>query len=143
MKLRYYLLIMSAATAFCWLVFGYVVWTVNPEATNAIGFWLFYLSLFLALTGTAAIVGFLIRFVFLRREQIIDKACLSGRQVKIAFRQSFLFSGFIVASLFLLSRDLLTWLNLLILIVALSVLEFFLLSYGRSTDVSGQNDEKL
>ena len=126
MPLRYYLLIMSAATALCWLVFCYIIWTVNPEATNLVGLALFYLSLFLAVSGSAAIIGFLIRFVFLRHELLINT-------VKIAFRQSFLFSCFIVASLFLLSRDLLTWLNLFFLIVGLSVLEFFLLSYGRSS----------
>ncbi|MDO8668640.1 MAG: hypothetical protein Q7K35_06195 [bacterium] len=132
MPLRLYLLIMSVMTAFCWLVFGYIIWTINPQTTNSAGFWLFYLSLFLALSGTAAIAGFLIRFVFLRHELAVNKACLTGRQVKIAFRQSFLFSGFIVACLFLLARELLSGLNLLILIVGLSTLEFFLLSYGRT-----------
>lgn len=125
MPLRLYLLVMSITTGFCWLVFGYVIWTINPELTNSAGFWLFYLSLFLALSGTAAIVGFLIRFVLLRHELI-------SNTVKVAFRQSFLFSGFIIISLFLLARDLLTALNLLILIVGLSMLEFFLLSYGRT-----------
>ena len=134
MKLRYYLLIMSLMTAFCWLIFGYIIWTVNPEVTNSIGLALFYLSLFLSLSGTAAIFGFLVRFVFLRHELILNK-------VKIAFRQSFLFSGFIVASLFLLSRDLLSWLNLFILIVGLSVLEFFLLSYGRTRETAHGSDD--
>lgn len=140
MPLRLYLLIMSVMTIFCWLVFGYIIWTVNPEVTNRVGFSLFYLSLFLSLSGTAAIIGFLIRFILLRHELIINT-------VKIAFRQSFLFSGFIVAVLFLLSRGLLTILNLLILIISLSALEFFLLSYGRTSrpdskneGVSGQND---
>ena len=136
MPLRLYLLIMSVMTAFCWLVFGYVIWTVDPDATNKVGFWLFYLSLFLALSGTAAIVGFIIRFVFLRHELAVNK-------VKIAFRQSFLFAGFIVAALFLLSRGLLTALNLLILIVGLSVLEFFLLSYGRGSSQDGNIQDHL
>ena len=135
MPLRLYLLIMFIMTVFCWLVFGYVVWTVNPEATNAVGFALFYLSLFLSVAGTAAIIGFLIRFVFLRHELVIDK-------VKIAFRQSFLFAGFIAAALFLLSRGLFTWLNLILLIVALSVLEFFLLSYGLPAGQAGRNAPK-
>ena len=125
MSLRLYLLIMSVMTVLCWLAFGYVVWTVNPEATNLTGFGLFYLSFFLSICGTASIAGFLIRFVFLRHELIINT-------VKIAFRQSFLFAGFIVAALLMSSHSLLTWLNLLILIVGLSVLEFFLLSYGRN-----------
>ena len=126
MSLRLYLLTMSVMTAFCWLVFGYIVWTVDPEATNGAGWFLFYSSLFLALSGSAGLAGFVVRFVFLRHE-------LAANKVKIAFRQSFLFSGFIVISLWLLARGLLTILNLFMLIIGLSVLEFFLLSYGRGS----------
>ncbi len=125
MSLRLYLFIMSAMTAFCWLVFGYIIWTVNPEITNGTGFFLFYLSLLLSLIGATAIIGFVVRFIFLRHELAINN-------VMVAFRQSFLFSGFIVAMLFLLARGLLTWLNALILIIGLSALEFFLLSYGKT-----------
>ena len=134
MTLRQYLLIMTLMTAFCWLVFGYVVFTVNPEITNNAGFGLFYFSLFASLVGSAALVGFLIRFVFLRHELI-------GRTVKIAFRQSFMFAFFIIAVLFLQERGLLSWLNALILIIGLSALEFFLLSYGKNTtDVIARSD---
>ena len=125
MPLRSYLLIMLAMTIFCWLVFGYVIATVDPLVTNAVGFSLFYLSLFLSLSGASAIIGFLIRFVFLRHELVFNT-------VKAAFRQSFLFSGFIVAALFLLSQNLLTWLNSAALIIGLSILEFFLLSYSQN-----------
>ena len=114
-------------TVLCWLAFTYVIRLVNPETTNATGFFLFYLSLFLSLSGTAAISGFLVRFVFLARE-------LAMAKVKIAFRQSFLFSGFVVALLALLARGLLNWLNLIILIVGLSALEFFLLNYGKGKE---------
>ena len=125
MSLRLYLFIMSVMTAFCALVFGYIVFTVNPETTNGAGFLLFYLSLFLSIIGLAAIIGFVVRFIFLRHELAIDK-------VKISFRQAFFFAFFIVISLWLLARGQLSWFNVLILIIGLSVLEFFLLSYGRS-----------
>lgn len=111
-------------TIVCALAFSYVVWTVNPAETNGAGFLLFYLSLFFSLIGIAALIGFLIRFVFLRRELALNK-------VIVAFRQAFLFAAFAAAALFLLSRGLATWLNLIILIIGLSALEFFLLSYGR------------
>lgn len=132
MFLRLYLLIMSAMTAFCWLTFGYIVLTVDPETTNSTGFFLFYLSLLFSIIGTTAIIGFVVRFVVFRHELVINTACLPASQVKVAFRQSFFFAGFIVASLFLLSRNLLSWLNLSILIIGLSALEFFLLSYGKT-----------
>ncbi len=124
MSLRSYLIIMILTTLMCWVAFGVVVWTVNPEVTNWVGFLLFYLSLFLAIVGTAAIIGFVIRFIGLRREMVLNS-------VKTAFRQSFFFAFFIVAILFLLERDLFSWFNAGLLIVGLSVAEFFLLSYKK------------
>jgi hypothetical protein len=115
---------MIFATIVCWSAFAFVVFTVNPEITNWIGFLLFYLSLFLSSVGTSAIVGFVIRFVVLKQELIF-------RSVTEAFRQSFLFSFLIAASLFLLSKDLFSWINLILLIISLTVLEFFMLGYRK------------
>lgn len=124
MTLVTYLKTMGSLTVVCWLAWIYLLFAINPEATSWIGFLLFYVSLFLSLVGTAAIVGFLIRFVALHQ-------VLAFRSVKEAFRQSFLFAILIVVSLLLLSQDLFTWLNLMFLIIGLSILEFFLLSYGK------------
>lgn len=127
MTLRSYLIIMLLTTLLCWAGWGCVLFTVDPESTNWIGFLLFYFSLFLAMTGTAAIAGFLIRFAGLKRE-------LAFYSVKEAFRQSFLFAFLIIAVLFLLSKNLFTWLNLGLLVVGMTILEFFLINYNsRST----------
>jgi hypothetical protein len=116
---------MALTTLVCWVAWGYILWTVNPEVTNWIGFLLFYISLFSALTGTAALIGFIVRFITLKKE-------LAFRSVKEAFRQSFLFSALITVSLILVAKDLFTWLNLFFLIIGLSILEFFLISYNKS-----------
>lgn len=113
---------MAMTTLGCWSGWAFVVFTINPETTNWPGFFLFYLSLFLSLIGTGAIVGFLIRFAWLKYE-------LAFRSVKDAFRQSFLFAFLIIAALFLLSKDLFNWMNLLFLIAGLALLEYFLVSY--------------
>ena len=125
MTLRSYLIIMIIATLLCWTAFSFVLWTVNPEATNWVGFLLFYLSLFLALAGSAALIGFLIRFIGLKHELVFNS-------VKNAFRQSFFFAFLITAVLFLLSNNLFTWVNLGLLVAGLSVLEFFFISYGKA-----------
>ena len=125
MTLRSYLTMMASATIVCWLAFAFIVFSVNPDATNWIGFLLFYFSLFLSLAGTASLVGFVIRFVGLKQE-------LAFRAVKEAFRQSFLFAFLIIAILFLLSKNLFGWLNVLLLVVGLSVLEYFLISYRKA-----------
>ncbi len=111
-------------TVISWLIFVYVLLSINPEITNWLGFLLFYVSLFLSIIGTSALVGFLFRFVFLKKH-------IAFRLVKEAFRQSFLFAFLIVISLILLSQDLFTWLNIFFLIISLSVLEFFILSYEK------------
>lgn len=121
MTLRGYSMIMILATIISWGLWVMIVSLVDPEVTNWIGFTLFYFSLFLSLLGTSALLGFFVR--------IIMKQDLVFRLVKDAFRQSFLFSFLILASLLLLSKGLFSWLNVSFLIIALSILEFFLLSY--------------
>ena len=124
MTLKQYLITMAVVTGVCWLIWIFIVWTVNPEVTNWIGFLMFYSSLFLALVGTATIVGFVLRFIVFKEELIF-------RLVKEAFRQSFLFSGLIIVSLILLAYNLFSWLNVLLLVIGLSALEYFLLSWQK------------
>ncbi len=121
MTLRGYSIIMILATIISWGLWAMIVALVDPEVTSWIGFSLFYFSLFLSLLGTSALLGFFVR--------ILIKQELVFRLLKDAFRQSFLFSFLILASLLLLSRNLFSWLNVSFLIISLSILEFFLLSY--------------
>lgn len=125
MTLKKYLAVMVLATAVCWTIFLFVASVINPESTNTIGFFLFYLSLFMALSGTASLVGFLIRFVALKRD-------LAFHAVRIAFRQSFLFALFIIAILILLSQSLFNWLNLLMLIVVFVITETVMISSSKN-----------
>jgi hypothetical protein len=116
---------MLLATAICWSAFAVVINSVDPATTNWIGFLLFYGSLFMSLVGTSALIGFLIRFIVLKRELVF-------RQVVIAFRQAFSFSALIIALLFFQAQGMLTWYNMIFLVIALTVLEFFLISYKRA-----------
>lgn len=125
MTLKKYLAVMAIATAICWTVFLFVASVINPEMTNWIGFFLFYISLFMALSGTAALGGFLIRFVALKKE-------LAFHAVRIAFRQSSLFSLFIISLLILLSQDLFNWLNLIMLVVVFIIAETVMISSSKS-----------
>ena len=122
MTLRSYLFLMTISTVLCWICFLCIILRINPETTNLIGLILFYLSLSLSLIGTMAIIGFVVRFVFLKHE-------LAFESVREAFRQSFLFTALITTSLILLSNNLFDWINLSILIITLSVIEFFMLGY--------------
>ncbi len=125
MTLKNYLFVMSVLTAVCWGILIFVASLIDPTATNWLGYILFYLALFLSLSGTAALVGFIIRFVALKKE-------LAFNSVKVAFRQSFLFSLFIIISLILKSQHLFNWINLLLLVIIFAILELFLISYKKS-----------
>jgi len=116
---------MSTLTAVCWGILIFVASLIDPTATNWLGYILFYLALFLSLSGLAALIGFIIRFVALKKE-------LAFNSVKVAFRQSFLFSLFIVLSLILKSQHLFNWINLLLLVIIFAILELFLISSKKS-----------
>lgn len=121
MTLKNYLIFMGSTTAFLWGLFLLVINIINPDKTNWLGFVIFYLALFLALSGTAALIGFFVRFKIMKKD-------LAVRAVKTAFRQSFLFSFLVAAILFLLSQKLFSWFNLILLVVILSIIEFLLIS---------------
>src|SRR6056297_3108826 len=125
MTLKSYLILMTFCNLVLWGVFVYIMMIVDPFVTNWAGLVLFYVSLFLALSGAFAILGFVIRFIGLKKE-------LAFHSVKTAFRQSFLFSFLIVAMLFLQAHGLFSWTNALFLAIALTLLEFFLLAQNRA-----------
>lgn len=125
MTLKKYLLVMLILTGICWAIFFFVASLVDPTATSWLGFLLFYLALFISLVGSTAIIGFIIRFVALRKE-------LAFNLVRVAFRQSFLFSLFVVLLLLLKSQNMFNWLNLVLLVVIFTILELFLISYHKS-----------
>jgi len=121
MSLKKYLLVMIAITLFAWLLNGLVILNVNPFTTNWLGFTLFYATIFLALLATAAVVVFAVRFLRHRDQPAFQL-------VRESFRQSFFFAFLVAAAFFLLSKRMLSWLNLALLILALSVLEFIFLN---------------
>lgn len=124
MTLKNYLWVMGVMTLLCWGIFALMLNLIDPTATNYLGFILFYIALFLALSGSIALLGFIIRFGALKRDLVFYA-------VSTAFRQSFLFALFIVISLFLLSNNLFTWLNIILLLIIFSILELFVSSYKK------------
>lgn len=124
MSLKKYLILMSVCTLFCWLALVLVINYIDPTETNLLGFLFFYLSLFLACLGTMSVLGFAVRMKFLKDEIVY-------KQVGTAFRQAVMFSFLVTGSLFLQSKSLLTWWNILLFILALTILEFFFISYKK------------
>jgi len=125
MTLKNYLVVMLTLSAICWGIFFFIATLVHPLTTNWLGFLLFYASLFAALSGSIALLGFFLRF-------IVRKKDLAFNLVRTAFRQSFLLSLFIISLLILKSQNLFNGLNLALLIVIFTIAELFLGSFKKS-----------
>lgn len=122
MTLRQYLILMSLSAVFCWIIWVFVLFLIDPTATDILGFVFFYLSLFLSLAGTLSVVGLIFRMKFGREEAVF-------KTVTTSFRQATMLSCLIIGSLFLKSKSLLAWWNIVLLVLALTILEFFFMSY--------------
>ncbi len=125
MTLKKYLYVMAVLSFLAGLLFFFVADLIDPERTNWLGFLLFYSSLFVFLSGIASLLGFLSRFVILKRDLVFNS-------VKIAFRQSFMFSLFVISSLILKAEGLFSWLNISLLLAAFLILEVFMISYKKN-----------
>ncbi len=112
---------MVISTLVAWLGFGILILMVDPETTTLLGIALFYIALLIALTGTGSIIGFIVRFLFLKHELIV-------RSVLVAFRQGFFGALLISGMLFMFSRGVFSLLNIGLLILCLTAFEFLLLS---------------
>lgn len=123
MSLRSYLALMILATIACYLGFGVVVYFFDPFVA---GNWLvlpfFYASLFLALVGTFAVLGLILRLFFTKEKLVFKK-------VTTSFRQAIWFALLIIISLYLRKAGVLAWKNIILLVFAFSLLELFFISY--------------
>lgn len=122
MTLRQYLALMTSGTAIAWTAVYLIVTNVDPFKAPLAVFVVFYASLFLALTGAFSVIGFILRIALLKQQLVVS------RHVAISFRQSLLLAALLSFALYLNSRQLLTWWNALIIVAALTVLEFFFIS---------------
>ena len=94
---------------------------INPQTTGNFGFILFYLSLYFALSGSLALLGFFCRYLFTKHLPEFERA-------QAAFRQALFFGLVIVSALFLQANALLTWLNAILLVALLTMVEFLIIS---------------
>lgn len=117
MTLRQYLIIMSIGALICWLAWFFVIGSIDPKEAGFLGFTFFYLSLFLALTGTFSTIGFLIRKKVVKNDDVVF------HHVKHTFRQGIFISATLITSLLLLQGRLLAWWNGLMLIFLFLILE--------------------
>ena len=121
MSVKWYIIIMLIATLMSWIAWMLVIFLINPKDAGTLGFGLFYASLFLALLGIFSMVGLFIRHLHKKKKFIVEK-------VLVSFRQGMWFAIIVVGALMLQSKDLLTWWNGVLLVLIVTVLEFFFIS---------------
>lgn len=108
----------SFISLFAWIV---VLLFINPTESGPVLMLLFYFSLGLTVLGFFTIFGFMIRKFSSKKEPVFG-------QVIVSFRQALWISIVLIVSLFLQSRGLLNWVNEILFILALALIEFFCLS---------------
>lgn len=118
MTLRTYLILFSLATGVAWTGWILILITIDPFSSES--FWVaaFYLSLFIALFGFFALLGFFFRVWFSNETRLF-------RHLSTAIRQGALLSLFVCALLTLQVNHFLSWWNIGLLLLALVLIEFF------------------
>ncbi len=117
MNLRRYLIIMSIGTLLCWLAWGSIIYSFDPNASGIVGPVFFYASLFLALLGTVSVIGFFVRWLLIKQDDIVF------RHVRRTFRQAIIASSLSTLTFLLLHAGLLRWWNSILLLILGFLLE--------------------
>ncbi len=128
MHVKTYNVSMVLATVIAWLGFSVILSNFDPTQANWVVFLLFYLVLFLALLGTLSLLGFWFRKLWNRQRGVVRV------MVTESFRQGIIFSIVLIVALWLQSMRVLSWWNMLILIILASVLEFVILLFRQKVD---------
>lgn len=115
--LRSSLLIFALGSGLAWGAFFLIFYAVPPDVAGRIGEIFFFLSLFVALTGTFTVLGVLGR----RRASTV----LPILHIAPAFRQGVLLAAAAVGFLVLQRFRFLRWWNVLLLVAVLVGLDFF------------------
>lgn len=126
MNLKTYNIFMILATAIAWLGFFIIINNFDPNLGNWVVFVMFYAVLFLAILGTLSLLGYWWRKIFNRRRE------MSRLLVAESFRQAIIFSAVVIIALWLQASRILTWWNILLLIVSATLLEFIIILFRQN-----------
>lgn len=126
MNFKQYLFLMAISSLLAWLTWSFIIVGINPEDAGLGVFFLFYTSLLTAATCTLSLLGLIFRVWLLKQNEIVS------RQAAKSFRQAVLLSTLFIGILYFQSKHILNWWTIILFIAALSMLEFFLISYRKN-----------
>ncbi len=121
MSLSSFLFGMGFGTVLGWIAWLIVLFQIDPETSGILGKIFFYLTLFVAVTGTASLLGFAARVFVL-------KVSVMFTHLAISLRQGVWFGLITVIALFLQAMELFGIWNIVILALIFGALEIFFLS---------------
>jgi hypothetical protein len=98
---------------------------INPEKSGIMGLVFFYASLFFALFGIIYFLSYFSHAKFFKWTSV-------SKNIQVSTRQSLLFSSLFIGCLILQAQNLLTWYNVLLFIVILTLVEFLFISRKKS-----------
>ncbi|MBI3114887.1 MAG: hypothetical protein HYZ09_00115 [Candidatus Kerfeldbacteria bacterium] len=117
MSLTKYLTVMALSNAGLWLAWVLVILNLDPREGGGIGLTLFYVSLYLAVSGTLALIGFGVRALVFRQTPLY-------RHLAVSHRQAFLLGLLVIVALMLQAARLFAWWNALILLAIVAGIEY-------------------
>jgi hypothetical protein len=118
-----YVMIIGAAGLISWIAFYLVLSRLTPYETSGIALGLFFVSLFFALACSFTVIGFYLRVYFNRNEIYYD-------HINVSLRQGVLLTLIALGCLLFQLLGVLTWWSGLLLIGAVTLVEFYLVAKG-------------
>jgi hypothetical protein len=125
MNFRSYIIVMALATLAAWISWALVMHGIDPVRSGTLGFFLFFMTLDMAILGSMAIVGVLFRLWRSRGE-------LASRIVVRSLRQGILLSSLFIASLVFFSHGWFRWWTMLLMVLIAAGVELAFLSSRRT-----------
>lgn len=116
-----YIMIIGSAALVSWLAFYLVIEKLDPFASTGLALALFFISLFFALTSSFTIIGFYLRVWFNKNEIYYD-------HINVSLRQGILLAMIALGCLLFQLLSVLTWWSGLLLIGAITMIEFYLVA---------------
>ena len=116
-----YIVIITFAAIISWMAFYLVITKLDPFVSTGLSLALFFISLFFALTSTFTVIGFYLRVWFNKNEIYYD-------HINVSLRQGILLTLITLGSLMFQLLGVLTWWSGLLLIAAITMIEFYLVA---------------
>ncbi|MDA1169446.1 MAG: hypothetical protein O3A36_03855 [bacterium] len=112
-----------------------ILWIDPLSSIASLAFLLFFLALFLAVASLSALVGYIARSLFLRKQ-------LSAYRVRPALRQGVFMGIFVDLLLFLQLERILVWWVAAIIVLLFIVIELVFISYDKYSAANQGTGEK-